>query len=87
MERKSFLAAAGSLAAIAVGASPSLAGLKGDSPSDRNLIAIRTRLESFIDQLSRDQSDYGGHRVKAIDWLQRARNELTAAVRFDQSHG
>lgn len=87
MERKSFLAAAGALAAVAAGASPSLARLKGGSASDNNLNAVRHRLESYIDQLRRDAHDFGGHRDNAIEWLQRAINELEAAVRYDQTHG
>jgi hypothetical protein len=86
MERRSFLAAASALAAVAAGASPSLAQPKGDSTSDNNLIAVRNRLESYINQLRRDARDFGGHRGNAIDWLQRAINELTAAVRYDQTH-
>lgn len=85
MERKSFLASAGALAAAAALAAPALA--RGDVASDNNLIAVRNRLETYIDQLRRDPHDFGGHRANAIVWLQRAVNELTAAVRYDQTHG
>lgn len=85
MERRSFLATAGALAAVAASVSPSLAGL-GDSRSDSNIFAIRNRLEGYINQLQQDQRDYGGHRVAAIAWLQRAVNELTAALNYDKTH-
>jgi len=85
MERRSFLATAGALAAVAASASPSLAVL-GDSRSDSNIFAMRNRLQGYVDQLQQDQRDYGGHRAAAIAWLQRAINELTAALNYDKTH-
>lgn len=53
--------------------------------SDQNLRYTRAYLGHAIDMLSRDQTDYGGHRVQAIDDLQNARTDLTAALKFDQN--
>ena len=52
--------------------------------SDQNLRYTRAYLEHALDALSRDQTDYGGHRVQAIADLQAARTDLTSALRFDQ---
>ena len=51
--------------------------------SDQNLRVERRRIEGVIDQLQRDQHDYGGHRVRAIADLQQARAELDAALQYD----
>ncbi|MBV9438473.1 MAG: hypothetical protein JOZ24_00625 [Candidatus Eremiobacteraeota bacterium] len=90
------LATAGALAGILAGSQVSAQPvpvnvpgarmhLRGDRSSDRNLLQVRRRLEALIDQLQRDQHDYAGHRVKAIDDLQMARNEIEAALRADTS--
>ncbi len=60
--------------------------VRPNGPSDRNLRGVRRRLEGLIDQLQRDQSDYGGHRVKAIADLQQARAEIVAALGDDRGH-
>ena len=39
-------------------------------------------VQRWIRHLERDSRDFGGHRVAAINWLQRAESELTAAVQF-----
>lgn len=54
----------------------------GDCRSDQNLMHVHRRLDGAIDQLSHDRSDYGGHRVSAINDLQNARNELVAAEQY-----
>ena len=46
--------------------------------SDQNLRNEIRRLEQVIDMLQRDQHDYGGHRVQAIQDLQQAREQLEA---------
>jgi hypothetical protein len=91
------LALVGALAGVAFGsaasaqtiaqnvAHPPAMHLRNDGASDRNLRAVRRRLESLIDQLQRDQHDYDGHRVKAIADLQQARGEIEAALRADAS--
>lgn len=50
-----------------------------DSP-DRLLYYAQRKAQVWIDMLQRDRQDYGGHRVAAIENLQRAESELTAAL-------
>ena len=57
-------------------------GLRGQGGSNRNLLGVRRWVENMIDQLQRDQRDYGGHRVNAINDMQAARNELIAGERY-----
>lgn len=57
--------------------------LRGDRASDRSLRGVDSRLEQLIDQLSRDDRDYDGHRVAAISDMQQARAQLDAALRYD----
>jgi len=54
--------------------------------SDLNLAYIKRDVEQVIDVLSRDNHDYGGHRVAAIADLKRARGQLQAALRSDYGH-
>ncbi len=61
--------------------------LRGEYGSARSIIRVKSRLEGLIDQLQRDQRDYGGHRVAAIAEMQRARGELQAAIDYDAGHG
>ncbi len=60
--------------------------MRGEWRSNRNIRAVRTRLERVIDSLQRDRHDYGGHRELALDALQKARAELLAAEQYEQSH-
>ena len=64
-----------------------VAALRGETGSARNLLYVRRRLEVLIDQLQRDQRDYGGHRVAAIGDLQQGRAQLDEAIEYDRSHG
>jgi hypothetical protein len=57
-------------------------GMRGQGGSNSNLMSVRRWVENMIDQLQRDQRDYGGHREQAIDDMQRARNELIAGERY-----
>ena len=59
---------------------------RGEYGSARNLLWARTRLEGLIDQLQRDQRDYGGHRVAAIANMQQARAQLDQAIEYDRGH-
>ena len=43
-------------------------------------------LERAIDELQHDQRDYGGYRVKAIEALRQAREDLMEALKWDKSH-
>ena len=61
--------------------------LRGNRGSDRNLRIEMRRLEQVIDMLNRDQRDYGGHRVQAIQDLQQARQQLEDALEYDRTHG
>ncbi len=60
---------------------------RGARGSDRNLRVEIRRLEQVIDMLQRDQHDYNGHRVQAIQDLQQARQQLEAALDYDNNHG
>lgn len=60
-------------------------GMRGDRGSDRNLRVVSAWVERMIDELQRDNHDYGGHRVQAISEMQAARNELRAAAQYDSS--
>ncbi|GAC1580529.1 MAG: hypothetical protein NVS3B7_15140 [Candidatus Elarobacter sp.] len=62
------------------------AAMRGDRGSDRSLRIEIRRLEGVIDMLQRDRHDYGGHRVQAIEDLQRAREQLEAGLHFDNNH-
>ena len=54
--------------------------------SAANIAGIRDRLGGLIGQLQRDNHDYDGHRVAAINEMQEAQAQLTQALRFDRSH-
>lgn len=60
--------------------------VRGSSGSDRNVARVRAGLQGLIDQLARDQHDYGGHRVAAINLMRQARGELGAAIAWDRGH-
>lgn len=89
MTRKKFLAGAAGLAATVVAAGAAVAQTpptRGEVGSARNLVRVRSALESLIDQLQRDQADYGGYRVRAIEAMQRARQDIVAALQWDATH-
>lgn len=54
--------------------------------SNRNLLYVRRRIEGLINQLQNDRHDYGGYRVKAIAELQQARQDIIAAIGYQQTH-
>lgn len=54
--------------------------------SETNIYGVRGRLGALIDQLQRDNRDYGGHRVAAINEMQQAQAQLTQALRYDGAH-
>lgn len=73
-----------------VGATPTPAGTmkprsmrRNGAMSNRNIREIRKHLEHVIDELQHDQHDYAGHRVKALDLLNQARQELLLAEQSD----
>lgn len=98
MERRTFLAAAIGAAATVASARIALADAtpppppeppfhrRGEVGSARNLARVRRHLEKMIDFLQHDQTDYGGHRVNAINDLIAARRELDLALQYDAQH-
>ncbi|HLX01416.1 MAG TPA: hypothetical protein VKS80_04785 [Trinickia sp.] len=101
MERRNFLATAAGIGAALAAASTALGAamptpVPGSTPlsgsrrnakrSDANIRRVRRRLERVIDELQHDQHDYGGHRQRALDLLNQARQELLLAEQSDTSH-
>ena len=60
--------------------------MRGEYGSARNILGVRRRLEGLIDQLQRDNHDYDGHRVAAINDMAQARAQLDAAINWDATH-
>lgn len=58
----------------------------GERGSHRNIARVRREVERSIDQLQRDNHDFGGHRVQAIELLQQARTQLLIAEQYDKQH-
>lgn len=100
MTRKGFLATAAGLAAALASARVARAQTPSPSPSPtqpypprrteigsaRNIRQVRTMLERVIDQLQRDQHDFGGWRVKAVESIKQARYDLDQALQWDATH-
>jgi len=89
--RKKFLAGAVGVAATMVASRAAVAQTpppytRGEVGSARNVAEVRRGLERLIDQLQHDQRDYGGHRVRAIEEMGRARAQLIAALQWDATH-
>lgn len=61
-------------------------GLRTERGSNENVRHVRRKLETLIDELQRDQRDYGGQRVQAIDLMQQARQHLLMAEQFEATH-
>jgi hypothetical protein len=61
-------------------------GMRGPCASDVNLNNVRRDVERVIDQLQRDNTDYGGHRTDAIALLQQGRQQLVEAIEWDANH-
>jgi hypothetical protein len=91
MTRKKFLAAIAGVAATMAATRSAFAQqnppyTRGEVASARNIMEVRRALERLIDQLQHDQRDYGGYRVRAIEDMRRARQNLTAALQWDATH-
>jgi len=56
---------------------------RNGAASNHNIHEIRKHLERVIDELQHDQHDYAGHRLKALDLLNQARQELLLAEQSD----
>lgn len=59
------------------------ASLRGERGSLRSIAQVRRHLERLIDSLQRDRHDYDGHRVRALELMQQAREQLLQAERTD----
>jgi hypothetical protein len=100
MTRKGFLATAAGLAATLASVQGALGQTPSPSPSPtqpypprrtelgsaRNIRQARIMLEKMIDQLQRDQHDFGGWRVKALEAIKQARYDLDQALQWDATH-
>jgi len=86
MKRPISLACA-SIVALALNLPLSASAAVPGPQSDQSLRWARTRVEFDIDMLQRDQHDYDGHRVKAIEDFQNARNQLSIALAYDKNRG
>lgn len=56
------------------------------SRSNYQIAHVQQSVEKMITHLQADDKDYGGHRANALNWLNQANTELTAAVQYEQSH-
>ena len=63
-----------------------IAGVPGPQ-SDQTLSWARYRVAFEIDMLQRDQHDYDGHRVKAIEAFQDGSSQLNLALAYDKNRG
>jgi len=99
MRRKEFLATIAGIAATLAASGVALARTttnqmppgqkpptRGEYGSARNIRRVHQMLERAIDELQHDQRDYGGYRVKAIEALRQAREDLMEALKWDKSH-
>jgi hypothetical protein len=64
-----------------------VSGVRGQGGSNGNIWHVTHWVDGMIGQLQKDGNDYGGHRVAAINSMQTARTELTAAEQYAKSHG
>jgi hypothetical protein len=63
-----------------------MGGRRNETRSAYSVANERMRVQKMIGKLEKDNRDYGGHRVAAINWMQQAGNELLAAQQFDTAH-
>ncbi len=57
-------------------------GTRAQTGSNRDIWSVRSWVERMIDQLQRDQHDYDGHRIAAINAMQAARAQLVDAEQY-----
>ena len=60
---------------------------RGQGSSNRDMRKISRGVDRMIPALENDQPDYGSHRVAALNDLQQARGEITAAEQFAKANG
>ncbi len=76
------LAAAMAFQPVAAGAQAA-----GQVQSNQSVGEMAARIDQDISALNGDDTDYGGHRLKAIAQMQKAHNALAAAEQYATSHG
>jgi hypothetical protein len=92
VSRKKFLAGAVGVAATMVASRAAMAQTpppgytRGEVGSARNIAAVRRDLDRLIYQLEQDRHDFGGYRVRAIEEMRRARQNLLNALQWDATH-
>jgi hypothetical protein len=90
MERKTFIAAAagvaGAVGAARAAAADDIAPERFDQHSDRNIVLMSRLVGLVVEDLQQDAHDYGGFRVKAIQSLEQARDQLHSALLFEEKH-
>ena len=69
----------GGMPSPAPSGSPKHGWHRNEAKSNKNIREIRKHLDKVIDELQHDTHDYAGHREKALDLLNRARQELLLA--------
>jgi hypothetical protein len=60
---------------------------QSQAQSNRNLDALANRINDDIVSLNGDTTDYGGHRLEAIHFMQVAHNQIGASERFAAANG
>ncbi len=80
MKRTTFMAGAGGVAAALAGAAASPAIAENQGSSDYTIRQARAQVAGLIAELQTEQTDYGGHRVNAINAYKRALNQLNDAL-------
>jgi hypothetical protein len=55
--------------------------------SNQNLDALANRINEDIASLNGDRTDYGGHRLEAIRFMQIAHNQIAASEQFAAANG
>jgi hypothetical protein len=80
MKRTTFMAGAGGMAAALAGAAANPAAAQNQVQSDYTVRQARAQVAGMIAELQTESTDYGGHRVNAINALKRALNQLNDAL-------
>ncbi len=62
-------------------------GMRGQGGSNRDVWYVSSWVDNMIGRLERDQHDYNGHRIAAINAMQAARAQLADAERYARSRG
>jgi hypothetical protein len=59
---------------------------RGQGASNRNLMIVTRHVNIALRKLSHDAHDYGGYRVKAVQALQEAKQDLQQAMAYYKAH-